>query len=139
MQSACAVLYCVRPLWLNHILAILSHKRHDLREKITEHKMCVLIFYTILFETFRTVRITSRDIVTNVKTLSCNVPVILCQILMKLKFSRQIFEESSNIKFRQNQSVGRRVIPCRQTDRHRCGKSDSRFSQFCESAKEGMN
>jgi predicted transcriptional regulator len=24
----------------------LSHKRHDFREKVTEHKMCVLIFST---------------------------------------------------------------------------------------------
>ena len=24
----------------------LSHKRHDFPEKVTEHKMCVLIFYT---------------------------------------------------------------------------------------------
>jgi hypothetical protein len=24
----------------------LSHKRHDFREKVTEHKMCVLIFFT---------------------------------------------------------------------------------------------
>ena len=24
----------------------LSHKRHDFREKVTEHKMCVLIFCT---------------------------------------------------------------------------------------------
>jgi hypothetical protein len=24
----------------------LSHKRHDFRKQVTEHKMCVLIFYT---------------------------------------------------------------------------------------------
>jgi len=24
----------------------LSHKRHDFREKVTENKMCVLIFFT---------------------------------------------------------------------------------------------
>jgi hypothetical protein len=31
---------------------------------------------------------------------------------MKLEFSRQIFEESSNIKFHQNPSSGSRVVPC---------------------------
>ena len=31
---------------------------------------------------------------------SCNVPVILCQILIKLEFSGQIFEKYANIKFR---------------------------------------
>jgi hypothetical protein len=36
----------------------------------------------------------------------------LCSsILIKLKFSRQIFEESSNTKFHQNPSGGSRVVP----------------------------
>jgi hypothetical protein len=30
----------------------LSHKRHDFGEKVTEHKMCVLIFSVGLFEIF---------------------------------------------------------------------------------------
>jgi hypothetical protein len=36
-------------LWpdpLYNIFSTLSHKRHDFREKVTEHKMCVLSFYT---------------------------------------------------------------------------------------------
>ena len=36
---------------------------------------------------------------------------------MKLEFSRQIFEKSSDIKFHQNPSSGRRVVPCEQIDR----------------------
>jgi len=28
------------------IFSTLSHKRHEFREKVTEHKMCVLIFST---------------------------------------------------------------------------------------------
>jgi hypothetical protein len=39
-----------------------------------------------------------------------------CQILMKLEFSRQIFEEYSDIKFQENPSSGRRVVPCGETD-----------------------
>ena len=35
---------------------------------------------------------------------------------MKLEFSRQILEKSSDIEFNQNPSSGRRGIPCRQTD-----------------------
>ena len=35
---------------------------------------------------------------------------------MKLEFSGQIFEQSSNIKFHQNPPIGSRVVPCGQTD-----------------------
>jgi len=40
-----------------------------------------------------------------------------CQIFMKLECSRQIFEKHSNIKFNENLSIGRRVVPCGHTDR----------------------
>ena len=39
-----------------------------------------------------------------------------CPISMKLEFSRQIFDKSSNIKFNENPSSGNRDVPCRQTD-----------------------
>jgi hypothetical protein len=35
---------------------------------------------------------------------------------MKLEFSGQIFEKSSNIEFHENPPSGSRVIPCGQTD-----------------------
>ena len=35
---------------------------------------------------------------------------------MKLEFSRQFSEISSNIKFHENPSIGSRVVPCGQTD-----------------------
>jgi len=35
---------------------------------------------------------------------------------MKLEFSGQIFEKSSNIKFYETPSSGSRVTPCGQTD-----------------------
>jgi hypothetical protein len=46
---------------------------------------------------------------------------------MELEFSRQIFEKSSNTKFRENPSSGSRVVSCGQTH----DEADSRFSQFC--------
>jgi len=59
---------------------------------------------------------------------------------MKLKFSRQIFEKYSNMKFHGNASNGNRVVPCgrtdgrtdrqAQTDRH--DEANSRVSQFGE-------
>ena len=57
-------------------VSILSHQRYDFRKEIMEHKMC--IFYRhILFETFLILRKIQRDIVINVETSSCKVPVIL--------------------------------------------------------------
>jgi hypothetical protein len=53
----------------------LSHKRHDFQKKVIEHKMCVLIFSTILSETVLVLRTNQRDIV-NVRS-SCKVPVVL--------------------------------------------------------------
>jgi hypothetical protein len=51
---------------------------------------------------------------------------------MKLEFSQQILEKSSNIKFNENPSSDNRVVPCGHTDRH--DDANSRFSQFCQRA-----
>ena len=42
-----------------------------------------------------------------------------CHISTKLEFARQIFENSSNIKFHENLSRGSRIVPCRRTDRQK--------------------
>ena len=55
----------------------LSHKRQDFRKNVTEYKMRVFIFSTILFGTVLILRRIKRDIVKNMKTSSCKVPVIL--------------------------------------------------------------
>ena len=57
---------------------------------------------------------------------------------MKLEFSRHVFEESLNIKLHKNSSSERRVVPCGQTNGRTDGheKTDSRFSQFCETASK---
>ena len=50
---------------LQHFFA-LSHNRYDSRKKkVTEHKMCVLIFSTAFVGTFLILRITARDIIKN--------------------------------------------------------------------------
>jgi hypothetical protein len=58
---------------------------------------------------------------------------------MELEFSRQVFEESLNIKLHKNSSSESRVVPCGQTNGRRDGheKTDSRFSRFCETASKG--
>jgi hypothetical protein len=59
----------------------LSHKWHDFRKKkVTEHKICVLNFSTILSETFLTVTKFRRDTIINVHWFSCKLPVILVKL-----------------------------------------------------------
>jgi hypothetical protein len=115
----------MRHIWTSFVATLappyfwtLSHKRHVFRKKVIENKMCVLIFSTIVSKTFLIVRRNQRDIVINMKTSSCKVPVNSCRILIKLEFPRRSFRKSSKIKFNQNSSSGSRVVPCgRQRDR----------------------
>jgi hypothetical protein len=74
--------------------------------KVTEHKICIFIFATTLSGTRYS-----------------------CQILIKLEFSREIFDKSPNIRFPlKNPASGSRG----QTDGH--DEANSSFSQFCERA-----
>jgi hypothetical protein len=47
-----------------------------------------------------------------------------CRILIKLGFSRQIFEKYRNIQFIENTSDGSRVVPCGQTTDGRTGMTN---------------
>ena len=93
----------------------LSHKRQDFPKNVTEHKMCVLIFYTTFTWKIRLCRIFLQDIAINVKTTSCDTPGILTRF--EFEFFRQIFFNNSSTKFHQNQSSGSRVVPCERLDR----------------------
>ena len=100
---ACAGLLIQHETRMRHIVCVLSppyfstlsHKRHDFRKALLNRK-CVLFSVQLLFETFLILRRIRRDIVVSLEKLSCKVPIIhVCWILMKLDFSRQIFEKSS--------------------------------------------
>ena len=58
----------------------LSHIRHDFQKKVTEHKMCVLIFSTILSQTFLIIRRTERDMIINVYWSACKVLGIVVRL-----------------------------------------------------------
>jgi hypothetical protein len=77
---------------------------------VTKQEMCVLIFFTISVRNIYHSKNNSARYSHNVEMPSCKVAVF-CQILNKLKFSQQTFENSSNIKFHKNISCGSRVIP----------------------------
>jgi hypothetical protein len=76
MQCACALLPSVACLAVRYFSA-LSHKRHDFRNQVIEHKMCVLIISTTLSETFITLRRFRQATIIHVCRSSCKVPVIL--------------------------------------------------------------
>jgi hypothetical protein len=84
------------------------------KKKVTGRKMRVLIL-TFFSETFFILRRIERDI-KNVYWSSWKNTSYSCLILVKLEFSRQIFEKYSCIKFHENPSSGSRVVPCDQTD-----------------------
>ena len=76
MQSACAMLSSMASLALPRFLT--SHKRHDFRGKKNVFFIkCVLIFSTEFISNFFIPRRIQGDIVINVTTSSCKVPVIL--------------------------------------------------------------
>ena len=140
MLSASAILYCrpsVRPSVCLHLqyFSTSSYKRHDFRkEKITEHKMC-LIFSTTFVWNVSILLWIQRDIIINARKSSCKVAVThYCQMLMHPEFSRQIFEKYSNIKFHKNPPPPHWKPTCSmQTDGQTdMTKLNSRFSQFCE-------
>jgi hypothetical protein len=55
---------------------------------------------------------------------------------MKLEFSQQICEKSSNIKFHEIPSCGSRVVPCRRTD---MAKLIAAFRRFAKAPHETIN
>jgi hypothetical protein len=61
-----------------------SHKPHDLRKKIAEHKMCVLI--QRVSETLFILRRKERDIIKNVYWSWCTAP-LFCQVRLQGNFN----------------------------------------------------
>jgi hypothetical protein len=74
-RVCCIILSSVACLAVPYF-STLSHKRHDFWKKVTEHKMCVLIFSTSSSEILLILRRIQRDII-NVQRYSCKVPPVL--------------------------------------------------------------
>ena len=55
----------------------ISQRHHFRKKKYVEHKICVLISSTNLYDIFLILRKTGRDMIKNVCRSSCKVPVIL--------------------------------------------------------------
>jgi hypothetical protein len=115
----------------------LSHKLYDFCKNVTEWK-CVSIFCTTCVWKI------SHSKKNSARYCKCTV---VCkwstsyssQILMKLEFSRQIFDKYSTIKFHENPSTENRVVPCGQTDRKaEMTKLTDTFRNFANAPKSPM-
>jgi len=97
----------------------LSCKLHDVREKVIERKMCILIFPTTLSETLLIQGRSQRDIVICVHRSYVKYPLFLSDFINNLEFSPQIFEKYSSVKFHENPSKWAELFhEARQTDTH---------------------
>jgi hypothetical protein len=136
MQSACAVIYC--HLWpsVSTIFSTLSHKLHDLRETYIVHKICILIFSKTFCNTSLYKKNSARCYY-RCKYVFMYSTCYASQILMKLEFSRQIFEKYSSIKFHKNSSSGNRFVSCGWTDQQTdMTKQIVAFRNFSNAAKK---
>jgi hypothetical protein len=99
-------------------LSVLSHKRHDFRIKVCEHKDCFFnFFYNFCLEHFSFDEELSE--ILSYMYLGLHVKYRYSRpVLMKFEFSRQVFEKYPNIQCHENQFSGSRVGPCGRTYIH---------------------
>jgi hypothetical protein len=95
---------------------------------------CVTSYSTILSEIFFIIRRIKRGIVENIFWSSCKHPLHVSDS-NETWISRQNFEKSWNIKFRENLSSGSRVVPCGQTDKT---KLIDAFRKFANVPKKSL-
>ena len=86
-----------------------------LEKKVTEHKMCIVIFSTLFCPRHLLCQEETREIQSKCVSVFMWSTFYSCSILMSLEFSGQIFEKYSNIKFHKNPSSGSPVVPCGKT------------------------
>jgi hypothetical protein len=87
IKSACALFYShLWPLWLYHIFSHYLLNGTLFEKKVIQHKMCVLIFSTILSETLLKLRIIQRYTTTYEHRPSYKLPAILVRLWWNLNF-----------------------------------------------------
>jgi hypothetical protein len=111
MPCTCAVLSSVACPALKYFLI-----NGTIFEKVTEHNVYVLIVFTTFVWNVSHSKKKWAKYGKQWFWSSCKVPLYSCPILMKLEFSRRIFEKSTNTKFHENPSSGSRVVPCGRKD-----------------------
>ena len=130
MQCTCAILSsvaCSAPQYFS----ILSHKRHDLKQK-----SCVSIFSTTCLKNFSFQEKLGQIWLKKYICLHVKYPLFLSYV-NEIRIFSIIFEKYSNIKLRENPSSWSRVVPCgradgRQTD---MTKLEVAFRNFANAPK----
>ena len=85
------------------------------KKKVTENRMCVFIFSTTFVWNISHSKKKWERNGTKYILFLIQSPLYYRLRLIKLEYSRQIFEKTSNIKFHENRSSGSRVVVCRRT------------------------
>jgi hypothetical protein len=96
-------------------ISTLSHKWHDFWKKFNESKCVFWFSLQLLYKIFLIPRRIQQYINTHVCRYSGKIPFTL-NILIKFKFSWQILEKSSNMKYNENPTSGSWFTACRQMD-----------------------
>jgi hypothetical protein len=91
MQCACAILSSVAIPALQYFYTV-SHKQHDSRKNVTEHKMCISFFIQLLSEIFLILRRTERHVIINIYWSSYEALVIRVR-LRNVSFLNKTFEK----------------------------------------------
>ena len=139
MKHAWAACYC--HLWclrLYNIFPFYLINGTIFGKKVIEHKMCVLIFFTNLSETFPILRRIQSDTLTNVHWSLCKVPVILFGFQLNMNFLDRFSKNTQISNFTKICQVGGGlVVPCGQTDRtaDRHDQANSSSPQFFKHAR----
>jgi hypothetical protein len=130
--NACAILSSVACRALKYFCPF-SHKRQDFPGKGVEYNVCVWIISTNVVwnisNSNKNWEMYDQNFILVFMLSVCHVS----QILMKLEFSRQIFEKYSNITFHESSSIGKRVFPWVRLDELTNRYAAKRlFSQLCK-------
>ena len=139
MQCAYAILSSVACPNLQSIPHYLINGTIFEEKKLFKIKRGFWFALQVLCETFLDLRKIERDTIKYVYRSSCKVHVVLASS-MRLEFSRQIFEQSSNIKCHENLSVRAELFQVHgQTQR----KTDTTklivaFRNFANAPKKGI-